>query len=73
MCRSNQVNKIAEENSSSEEECNLICSFDSCEEFEIMAVETKLRVTDDIFDKPTSDITCEQIRSDKKRCSKNRH
>ena len=45
MCRSNQVNEIAEEKSSSEEECNLIHSFDSCDEFEIMAVETKLQVS----------------------------
>ena len=42
MCRSNQVNEIAEENSSSEEGCNLIHSFDSCEEFEIMVVEPRL-------------------------------
>ena len=41
-CRSNEVNEIAEENSSSEEECNLIHSFDSCEEFEIMVVEPRL-------------------------------
>ena len=71
MCRSNQVNEIAEENSSSEEECNLIGCFDSCEEFEIMAVETKLRVKDDKFDKSTSDIKSEQITQDV--CSKNRH
>ena len=32
-----------EENSSSGEECNLIQSFDSCDEFEIMAIETKPR------------------------------
>ena len=43
MCRSNQVNEITEENSSSEEECNLIHSFDSCEDFEIMVVEPRLR------------------------------
>ena len=42
MCRSNEVNEIAEENSSSEEECNLIHSFDSYEEFEIMIVEPRL-------------------------------
>ena len=39
MCRSQQVNEIAEKTSSSDEECNLIQSFDSCDEFEIMAVE----------------------------------
>ena len=41
MCRSNQVNEIGEEKSSSEEECNLIQGFDSCDEFEIMIVDTK--------------------------------
>ena len=41
MCRSNQVNEIGEEKSSSEEDCNLIQSFDSCDEFEIMMVDTK--------------------------------
>ena len=39
MCRSQQVNEIANEDSSLEEECNLIQNFDSCDEFEIMAVE----------------------------------
>ena len=39
MCRSQQVNEVANEDSSSEEECNLIQNFDSCDEFEIMAVE----------------------------------
>ena len=39
MCRSQQVNEVANEDSSSEEECNLIKNFDSCNEFEIMAVE----------------------------------
>ena len=39
MCRSQQVNEIANEDSSSEEECNLIQNFDSCDEFEIMALE----------------------------------
>ena len=43
MCRSNQVNEIGEEKSSSEEECNLIQSFDSCDEFEIMMVDTKAK------------------------------
>ena len=42
-CRSNQVNEIAEENSSSEEERNLIHSFDSCEEFEIIAIEPRVK------------------------------
>ena len=39
MCRSQQVNEIANEDSSSEAECNLIQNFDSCDEFEIMALE----------------------------------
>ena len=39
MCKSQQVNEIANEDSSSEEECNLIQTFDSCDEFEIMTVE----------------------------------
>ena len=42
MCRSNQVNEIGEDKSSSEEECNLIQSFDSCDEFEIMVVEPRV-------------------------------
>ena len=39
MCRSQQVNEVAIENSSSEKESNLIQNFHSCDEFEIMAVE----------------------------------
>ena len=39
MCRSQQVNEVAIEDSSSEEKCNLIQNFDSFDEFEIMAVE----------------------------------
>ena len=42
MCKSQQVNEIAEKSSSSDEECNLIQSFESCEEFEIMSVESEL-------------------------------
>ena len=42
MCKSQQVNEVAIEDSSSEEECNLIQRFDSCDEFEIMAVEEDL-------------------------------
>ena len=42
MCRSQQVNEITIEGSSSEEECNLIQSFDSCDDFEIIAVEEDL-------------------------------
>ena len=42
MCKSQQVNEIAEKSSSSDEECNLIQSFDSCDEFEIMAIESEL-------------------------------
>ena len=66
MCRSKQVNEIAEEKSSSEEECNLIRSFDSCEEFEIMAVEPKLQVSDENCDKLISNIKREEIRLDTK-------
>ena len=43
MCRSNQVNEIGEEKSCSEEQCNLIQSFDSCDEFEIMMVATTVK------------------------------
>ena len=42
MCRSQQVNEIVNKNSSSEEESNLIQNFDSCEEFETVAVEEDL-------------------------------
>ena len=42
MCKSQQVNEIAEKTSSSDEECNLIQSFDSCDEFEIMAIESEI-------------------------------
>ena len=42
MCKSQQVNEIAEKSSSSDEVCNLIQSFDSCEELEIMAIESEL-------------------------------
>ena len=42
MCKSQQVNEIAEKSTSSDEECNLIQSFDSCEEFVIMAIESEL-------------------------------
>ena len=48
MCRSQQVNEIAEKSSSSDEECNLIQSFDSCEEFEIMAIESELSSMEEI-------------------------
>ena len=41
MCGSNQVNEIGEKKFSSEEECNLTQSFDSCDEFEIMMVEPR--------------------------------
>ena len=41
MRRSNQVNEIGEEKSSSEGEFNLIQSFDSCDEFEIIMVERR--------------------------------
>ena len=39
MCQSQQVNEVAEEISSSDEECNLMRCFDSCDDFEIMVVE----------------------------------
>ena len=41
MCRSQQVNEIAEKTSSSDKECNVIQSFDPCDEFEIMAIESE--------------------------------
>ena len=39
MCRSQQVDEIINEDSTSEDECNLIQTFDSCDDFEILAVE----------------------------------
>ena len=42
MCKSQQVNEIAEKSSNSDEECNLIQSFDSCDEFKIMAIESEI-------------------------------
>ena len=67
MCRWNQVNEIAEENSSlEEEECNLIRSFDSCEEFEIMAVESKLQDSDGEIGKLISEIKSKETRMDAK-------
>ena len=39
MCHSQQVNEITETTESSEEECNLMQTFVSCEEFEIMSIE----------------------------------
>ena len=39
MCRLQQVNEITKKTESSEEECNLIKTFGSCEEFEVMAIE----------------------------------
>ena len=39
MCHSQQVNEITETRESSEEECNLMQTFVSCEEFEIMSIE----------------------------------
>ena len=43
MCRSQQVSEITENTESSEEECNLIQTFVSCEEFEVMVIEQKDR------------------------------
>ena len=48
MFKSQQVNEIAEKSSSSDEECILIQSFDSCEEFEIMAIESELSSMEEI-------------------------
>ena len=48
MCKSQQVNEIAEKSSSSDEECNLIQSFNSCEEFGIMAIESELSSMEEI-------------------------
>ena len=42
MRKSQQVNEIAEKSTSSDEECSLIQSFDSCDEFEIMAIESEI-------------------------------
>ena len=39
MCRSQQTNEVTEEASSSDEDCNLIRCFDSCDDFEIMSTE----------------------------------
>ena len=66
MCRSNQVNEKAEKNSSSVEECNLIRSFDSCEEFEIMAVESNLQDSDGKVEKLISEINGKETRLDTK-------
>ena len=79
MCRSNQVNEITEENSSSDEECNLIHSFDSCDEFEIMVVKSRLnnaqeriigKITSGVNDnseiKATKDVRKIDIRRDPK-------
>ena len=41
-CRLQQANEIVNENSVSEEECNLIQNFDSCEEFEIFSIKNEL-------------------------------
>ena len=41
MYRSQQVSEITENTESSEEECNLIQTFDSCKEFEVMVIEQK--------------------------------
>ena len=48
MSKSQQVNEIAEKSSSTDEECNLIQSFDSCEEFEIVAIESELSSMEEI-------------------------
>ena len=48
MCKSQQVNEIAEKSSSSDEECNLIQSFESCEELKIMAIESELSSMEEI-------------------------
>ena len=48
MCRSQQVNKSTEKLSSSDEECSLIQSFDSRDEFEIMSIEQNTASTEQI-------------------------
>ena len=60
------MNEIAEENSISEEECNLIRSSDSCEEFEIMALESKLQASDGNIGKLISEIKSKETRLDTK-------
>ena len=72
MCRSNQVNEIGEDKSSSEEECNLLQSFDSCDEIDIMlekpfkngAETVKFKMNDENRIKTTQDITKIDIRRD---------
>ena len=48
MCKSQQVNEITNEGSSSEKKCNLIQTFESCDDFEIMAVEEDLTSVENI-------------------------
>ena len=50
MCRSQQVNEIAEKTSSSDEECSLINSFDSGDELEIMAIESETSSMKQIYE-----------------------
>ena len=48
LCRSQQVNKITETTKSSEEESNLIQTFDSYDDFEVMSIESKSNQTESI-------------------------
>ena len=50
-----RVNEVTEETSASEEECNLIRCFDSCDDFEIMIIDkdkmSKRQIEDYISDR----------------------
>ena len=48
--RSQQINKVTEKTSSSDEECNFIRCFDSCDDFEIMAIEKDKMFVEQIAD-----------------------
>ena len=65
MCKSQQVNEIAHEDSSSEEECNFIQTFDSCDEFEIMTVEEDFTSISDI-EKYINKRVLENVHNDEK-------
>ena len=48
ICRSQQINEITETTESSEEECNLMQTFNSREDFEIFSIELKANRMDNI-------------------------
>ena len=50
MCRSQQMNEVTENTTSSDKECNLIQNFDSCNEFKIMSIEIDYRSIEQIED-----------------------